>query len=375
MKSAGGLGAAGLAAADVAAEQWGVATSAQLSAVGVNATHVNRLVEAGVLDRLHQGVYRLVRFPLTPLDDLRAAWIGADRRRFVADRLDGSDPLVVVSHLSAAAVYEVGDLAADEHSLTARRRMRLSIPDVRVHVDRHLQRDDWTVVDGLLVTTPLRTVADLIAGGIDGEHIGAIMRDLLQRDLVQADELVALLDERGHALGYKRGHGQDVLDELLELVGVSSNTTALARGAPLEVLAAALPRVAPHLISRATIESAGLQHLLISPALTEAFRGITAEHLIPPELSAQLSEFGRNLTTTVMTPELTEQMRNTVANLQPFITPSAAQLGQVNNLSSAAVGARVGKAVARLTASSSIDDDADSGDDPGEPSAQSSVHS
>ncbi len=226
-----GGAAAALAVADVASDQWGIVTAAQMLNAGVTRVQLHRLEAAGVIDRAHQGVYRLVRFPGTPLDDLRAAWIATDRSRHVADRLDGSDPLVVVSHLSATAVYAVGDLPADHHDFTATRRMRLSLPDVRMHVDKHLSPRDWTAVDGILVTTAPRTVDDLVRSGIDGDHLGGIIRDLLQRDLAQADDLATALAPHAPSYGRPAGAGRQVLLDLLEQAGVSTNVETLGAAA------------------------------------------------------------------------------------------------------------------------------------------------
>lgn len=223
-----GQAEAALTASDIAAEQWGIVTTPQLAAEGVSAVQLRRLAEKGIVEQLHQGVYRLVRFPTGPLDDLRAAWIGTDRRRLAAERLDGSAPLIVVSHRSAAAVYGAGDLPADTHELTATRRMRLSIPDLRIHVDAGLDRAAWDVVDGMPVTTPARTVADLAAGGVDGEHLGAIIRDLLQSDRASVDELADALAPYAAEFGHAAGDGRGVLDDLVERVGISRNTQALA---------------------------------------------------------------------------------------------------------------------------------------------------
>lgn len=226
-----GGAAAALAVADVASDQWGIVTAAQMLAAGVTRVQLHRLETAGVIDRVHQGVYRLVRFPGSPLDDLRATWIATDRSRHTADRLDGSDPLVVISHSSATAVYAVGDLPADHHHFTATRRMRLSLPDVRMHVDKHLSPQDWTTVDGILVTTPPRTVDDLVRSGIDGDHLGGIIRDLLQRDLAQADDIATALAPHALAYGRPSGAGHQVVVDLLEQAGVSTNVDTLSAAA------------------------------------------------------------------------------------------------------------------------------------------------
>ena len=57
------------------AEQWGLVTSRQAAALGVDAVTVHRLEKAGHLDRVRRGIYAATTAPTTDARDEQAAWL------------------------------------------------------------------------------------------------------------------------------------------------------------------------------------------------------------------------------------------------------------------------------------------------------------
>lgn len=169
--------AAPLDLSDLAAEQWGLVTAAQARSLGVTPQALARFARQGILERLVHAVYRAAGAPPSPLDDLRAAWLALDPARRARDRRREARP-AVVSFRSAAAVHGLGDLAADAMEFTVSGRKQTRRPDVRIHRGA-LDRGDWTIVDGLPVTTALRTIRDLASTHIDGGHLAGAVRDAL----------------------------------------------------------------------------------------------------------------------------------------------------------------------------------------------------
>ncbi|MDJ0420768.1 MULTISPECIES: type IV toxin-antitoxin system AbiEi family antitoxin domain-containing protein [Rhodococcus] len=218
---------AAVAVAEFGAEQWGLITSAQARMLGVTAVQMKRLADRGALERVHHGIYRMTRLPYDPRQDLRVAWVALDLHTPAWERLSQPFPGGVVSHRSAAHLHEVGDLDADLTELTCRRRIRLRLPDIRIHTGT-VAVDDWTVVDGLPVTTARRTIADLAAEGIDGGHLAGIVRDALARELVSVPELESTLASSAFDYGHVLGDGRPFLDSLIAQAGVSQNTLGLA---------------------------------------------------------------------------------------------------------------------------------------------------
>lgn len=218
---------AAVAVAEFGAEQWGLITSAQARALGVTAVQMKRLADRGALERVHHGIYRMTRLPYDPRQDLRVAWVALDLDTPAWERLSQSFPGGVISHRSAAQLHDLGDLDADVTELTCPRRVRLSLPDVRIHTGP-VGINDWTVVDGLPVTTARRTIADLAAGRIDGGHLAGIVRDALTRELASASELETTLATTAFEYGHALGDGHAFLDSLIAQAGVSENTLGLA---------------------------------------------------------------------------------------------------------------------------------------------------
>jgi hypothetical protein len=80
---------------------------------------------------------------------------------------------------------------------------------------------EWTVVDGLPVTTVLRTVADLAEVRIDGGHLARVVRDALTIKLVDDQDLIAVLRAHAHRYGAPMGDGKSLLVRFLQESGVS----------------------------------------------------------------------------------------------------------------------------------------------------------
>jgi predicted transcriptional regulator of viral defense system len=204
--------------AAVAERQTGLFSTAQAAARGISRAALGRLSRAGVIVPLRRGVY-LMRGNTPELLDLRAVWLATSPDRDPdADLLDGP----VLSYAAAAQVWDAGDLSAWPVDLTVPQRRWSRQQDVRFRV-RVLGRDDITVVNGLPVTVPGRTVADLLEdrqAGHDPAHVGKVAADLLSARRDTFAHLARYLDGKGGRLGLRdAASGGVVLNGLLHAAG------------------------------------------------------------------------------------------------------------------------------------------------------------
>lgn len=205
---------------DLAVEQWGLITTAQAEAVGSSRKAVARLAQSGALERLVHGVYRLTGVPPDPRDDLRAAWLALDPGRTAGERLRDESP-EVVSHRSAAALYDLGDLEADRHEFTVSGRRQTRRADIRFHT-ASLSPGDWGIAHGLPCTTVIRTIADLAADRTDGGHLAGVVRDALTVHHVDVDQMSRALSPFATRYGAQSGSGEALLIRFLDEAGVPS---------------------------------------------------------------------------------------------------------------------------------------------------------
>lgn len=192
----------------IAAGQWGMFTTAQAAAVGASRLEVARLVDAGLVRRVRQGVHVMLGVPADAFEEVRAEWLATDPARTAGERRSDTDP-VVVSDETAAAIHGIGDLSAGGVHLTAARRLQTRQAWVSVH-QRTLTAKEYQWIDGLPVTTPRRTLEDLAASGrwehsqlrdlaTDAITRGLIPRSEVARSPILAHALPELAPPVGHA--------------------------------------------------------------------------------------------------------------------------------------------------------------------------------
>lgn len=215
---------------NVAASQWGLLTTAQARSLGVSPQSMARLADQGVLERLMHGVYRLAGAPPSPFDGLRSAWLTLEPTSQARERVRESN-VAVASHRSAAWIHGLGDLEADESEFTSAERLQSRRADIRIHRGR-VDPQDWVIVDGLPVTSVIRTVDDLAAARLDGGHLASVVRDSLIRRQADTQQLLDVLGRRAHLYNHRPGDGEAFLAELLQEAGVSESVeraTSLSR--------------------------------------------------------------------------------------------------------------------------------------------------
>jgi Transcriptional regulator, AbiEi antitoxin len=248
---------------DLAAGQWGMFTTAQARREGLSPQAVVRLANGGYLTRVRHGVYQIVGTPPSPSGELKAAWLAINPSLSHRERL-AADALVVVSHRCAARLHELGDADADRFEFTADRRCQSRDRDLRFH-RAGLERADWTVVDGLPVTTPLRTITDLAKARLDGGHLAGIVRDAVTTVHLDTDQVARGLRPFAHHYGHPLGDGNAFLTDLLNQAGIPQATVAAT------MLAVPSQDVLDALLARIKITPEQLGHLMTHarpPAVT-----------------------------------------------------------------------------------------------------------
>jgi predicted transcriptional regulator of viral defense system len=130
--------------AELASEQWGVVSVADLRALGFSRQAILRRERSGRLIRLYRGTYAVGHVSEAP-----------ETRRLAAVKASGG----WLSHRSAGEHFEIlepGDHWPDV-SVTGNRR----IPRIRIHRAQCLSPQDTTRHRNIPVTTPARTLVDL----------------------------------------------------------------------------------------------------------------------------------------------------------------------------------------------------------------------
>lgn len=176
------------AVTQLAADQWGLLTSAQAKARGASSNDLSRLRSDQIIRQVRHGIYALAGAPASPLEAVRAEWLATDPERTVSERSHDETPVVLCDE-TAAAIYGIGDLTTGYIQFNSGRRLQTRQDWVRVS-NRALATAEWHLVDGLPVTTPRRTLEDLAASGRwDADQIGAAINDAVGMNLLPKDEV------------------------------------------------------------------------------------------------------------------------------------------------------------------------------------------
>lgn len=206
--------------AALAEDQWGLLTRRQAEGGGISRATIQRLSDGdAVLERMARGVFHLTGAPLPDHAALRAAWLQLAPDTPAWERRPEQG---VVSHRSAAALHGLGHLPADLHEFTLPHRRQNRRSDVRIHKGR-METGDWRALGGLLVTSPARTAADLLAEREDPEAVARVIVEALRRGQQQPADFAKALSPRAAGLGVRRGDGVAALASLLNLTGDPSS--------------------------------------------------------------------------------------------------------------------------------------------------------
>lgn len=188
----------------VAADQWGIVTTAQAGREGVERLQLSRLAEKGDLERARHGVYLLPSHQAGPQDEIRAAWLSLEPKKFIDERWEDEWPLVV-SHESAARIHGIGRLIPPKLTFSTGGTKQTRQQGVRIYTRRELAEADIVSVNGLPVTSVTRTVGDLAEQKIERGYLADLVADALRKENVRIDDLAEMLERAARSYGAKSG--------------------------------------------------------------------------------------------------------------------------------------------------------------------------
>ena len=133
--------------------------------------------------RVDRGLFRLPEWPPGEHDSL-VRWSLWARGRGV------------VSHETALAVYQLGDVNPAEVDLTVPPNFRARSVGVRLH-HAEMPPSDVTEQQGFRISTPLRSVIDVAAGNLDIDLLAGAVGDALRNGLISRREILGRIDSHG----------------------------------------------------------------------------------------------------------------------------------------------------------------------------------
>jgi predicted transcriptional regulator of viral defense system len=212
------------------AGQWGMVTTRQALRSGIDDVTLHRLKSAGLLESVRRGVHAVTSAEASDARAEQAAWLALrpEVAGWARPKLDPDGG--VVSHESAARLHNLGDLVNTRVDITTPRRRTTRDPGVRLRRGE-LTEADVVVLNGLPVTTPMRTIYDLLGQHADASHIATIVRQAVETGQVRLDELAERIQPHARSYGATPSTGAALLELLLAQIGLSVQDLA-SRPAP-----------------------------------------------------------------------------------------------------------------------------------------------
>jgi len=215
----------------IAAEQHGLVRTEQVESTDLG--RLRHLAKRGVLVRVAKGVYRISGAPITWHQLLQAGVWSLGQS-------------CVVSHAAAARLhgFDRFDQAVVEFTISrsSRGRSPMGIP-CTVHTTIDRRPGDHVFVDGLPVTSAVRTIIDLSRSGTPEEMLEAAVDSAIRLRTVTLDVIV-------DRLALIRGPGRWGLGPLFAVVACSGGHTMLERRFIQLVQRAELPTPTPQVVYR-----------------------------------------------------------------------------------------------------------------------------
>jgi very-short-patch-repair endonuclease len=164
-------------------------TRKQLLALGFGRRSIQHRVERGRLFPVSLGVYAV-------------GWPALNqKRRWMAAVLTGGER-AVLSHRSAAALWEFGNQPNERIDVSVRRRCELRRPGIRLHGRPSLREEDVLRRDDIPVTSPIQTLVDL-ATELDAISLERSVNDADKRGLIDTEALREQLGRYGGQPGVR----------------------------------------------------------------------------------------------------------------------------------------------------------------------------
>lgn len=150
---------------EIAESQQGYFTFQQAITAGFSDKNHAYHIKTGDWVKVFRGIYRLAKYPVGEREEL-VLWFLWSRNRL-------NIPQGVYSHYTALDLYDLSDNMPSKLHMTVPlgfRRMA-KIPEILVLHRVNLQTDEIVMKQGYKVTTPLRTLIDVIKDGVLAEDL------------------------------------------------------------------------------------------------------------------------------------------------------------------------------------------------------------
>ncbi len=183
---------------EIAESQQGYFTYQQAIAVGFSDKNHAYHVKSGDWIKAFRGIYRLAKYPTGEREEL-VLWYLWSRNRL-------NVPQGVYSYYTALDIYELSDhMPAKLHMTVPKEFRRMAkTPDVLILHRENLREDEFLMRKGYKVTTPLRTLMDvieedvlaedlLVQAAYNAKKMGLITKYAVEKDQRYPVEVIAKL--------------------------------------------------------------------------------------------------------------------------------------------------------------------------------------
>jgi hypothetical protein len=167
----------------LAAVQGGYFTAAQALEVGYSYQSQRYHAERGNWERVERSIYRVADWPEPDHPELVRWYLRSGRR-------------AVASHETALAVHDLGDVMPGRVHVTVPRGFRASGAGAVLH-RADLPEGDVELRESYSLTTPVRSILDSAASGIEVDQLVLVIREALDRGLATERTLRARADQFG----------------------------------------------------------------------------------------------------------------------------------------------------------------------------------
>jgi predicted transcriptional regulator of viral defense system len=168
----------------VADSQQGYFTSTQARECGYSRTNFHRYIASGEWIKELRGIYRLAHYPVTSNPDLVLWGLWC---RNMKGKVQGA-----WSHETALELYELSDVMPAKMHLTVPKKFRkwTAIPKHLILHFADLASSDILEQQGYLITTPLKTIIDVVREGkLSEDLLVQAIQDALHKGLISRKDL------------------------------------------------------------------------------------------------------------------------------------------------------------------------------------------